>query len=47
MSIIDKIRSFAGARCEDDELITDAILTYGEIREILEIIRQKEEICPS
>jgi len=37
MRVENKIRSFAEARCEDNEIIRDG-LTYGDCREVLKII---------
>jgi hypothetical protein len=35
VSALDKIRSFAEARCEDEEVLKEGFLTYGDCRAVM------------
>lgn len=43
MSVIDKLRSFAETRCDDEELIRGG-LTYGDAREVLKDYERNYEL---
>jgi hypothetical protein len=46
MSAIDKLRSFAEARCDDHEIIKNG-LTYGDAREVTKMLTPEDQSDPT
>ena len=44
MGAMDKLRSFAEARTEDCEVLGDAVLTYGDVRDVCRRLATIREI---